>query len=707
MTPLLAVVTAAIVAMCQVAEPLRERLVVATFEEHGVPAGMGDVVSDMVIRAIDAPGYELLERRQVRRVLEEQAFATSDLTQPGEAVRYGRLADTRFVLVGTVYRLDGVYLVSARMVDSETGIVRESARAVVQFRTVDEMAAKVGELARLLGLRVGPPLAQEPTPAPASPDVARPAAVPATAPAADRRDASTVRDLLERVGISGASPVPVSVATPGRTIESGSPVPLRIRSDRDGFLSLFVVDADGSVRMLLPNARTERFRVRAGQSISIPGDLPFTLRAAPPAGVTRIRAVVTEDAIAVSSRVDAGELLRTVSLADSVATDGSPGAWVAGELEFIVVDVGAAPKVPAVAPVAPPPPPVAPMTSAAATAPTTVAPAAARVFECVSSAFDATIGAELPLDESSRRVFRWPLSSPFEPRYDIAWVDGPGTASTAPMIGVIDADFDPDDVTLARSFSGLPDDAVRRLREEIRRNGRPSFRHGNRVASLIGGDAPWVPSVLPGVRIVPIRITSVVDAPAYRADRGGAAELVESLRAALAAGCKVVNVSLHVPITGPALDAFVRDAVWDDLERAGVVVVCAAGNGREDLDASPRYPACIDRSNILCVGAVGPDGRIAEWGDGGSARGARSVDLMAPGSALVVSDGGGRAVIAHGTSYACALAAGAVARLMADEPGLTPGELIERLVADSRSLPVSSTGAPACRGGILRWPQPR
>jgi subtilisin family serine protease len=248
---------------------------------------------------------------------------------------------------------------------------------------------------------------------------------------------------------------------------------------------------------------------------------------------------------------------------------------------------------------------------------------------------------------------------------------------------------------------------VRRLREEIRRNGRPSFRHGNRVASLIGGEAPWIPAVLPGVRIVPIRITSVVDAPAYRADRGGATELVESLRAALAAGCKVVNVSLHVPITGPALNAFVRDAVWDDLERAGVVVVCAAGNGREDLDASPRYPACIDRPNILCVGAVGPDGRIAEWGDGGSARGARSVDLMAPGSALVVSDGGGRAVIAHGTSYACALATGAVARLMADEPGLTPGELIERLVADSRSLPVSSNGAPACRGGILRWPQPR
>jgi hypothetical protein len=74
--------------------------------EQGVPADLGDVVADMLIRAIDAPGYQLLERRQVKRVLEEQAFATSDLTQPGEAVRYGRLANTRFVIVGTVYRVD-------------------------------------------------------------------------------------------------------------------------------------------------------------------------------------------------------------------------------------------------------------------------------------------------------------------------------------------------------------------------------------------------------------------------------------------------------------------------------------------------------------------------------------------------------------------------------------------------------------------------
>lgn len=74
--------------------PARFRLVVASLDEQGVPAGMGDVVADMIIRAIDAPHIEMLERRQVKRVLDEQSFATSDLTEPGEAVRYGRLVDS-------------------------------------------------------------------------------------------------------------------------------------------------------------------------------------------------------------------------------------------------------------------------------------------------------------------------------------------------------------------------------------------------------------------------------------------------------------------------------------------------------------------------------------------------------------------------------------------------------------------------------------
>jgi len=697
--------------------PRKERLVIATFDEHGVPAGMGDVVADMILRAVDAPGYELLERRQVRRVLEEQAFATSDLTQPGEAVRYGRLADTRFVLVGTVYRIDGVYLVSARMVDSETGVVRESARAVIQFRTVDEMAAKVGELARLLGLRVGGPVVAPSVPGvpaalvavpPPSGDAQRVPGPPPPAEPPPADAATTVRDLLERVGDSDASSVPVAVTTPARTIAAGGAVPLRIRSDRPGFLALFVVDAVGSVRMLLPNPRTARFPVTAGQSVSVPGDLPFTLRAAPPLGITRIKAIVTRDPISLSGNEAAGELLRRVSLGDAVSDAGAASAWSAGELEFVVVPADGSAILAAAAPPAPSPVPAPVPDAPAPAAPVSaeVLPAA-RALEVVSSTLDAVVGSGRTPDERARTVLRWPLRSIFEPAVDIAWSADGLDVSDLPLIGVIDADFDPDDPTLERAFAGMDDATRASLREEIRRNGRPGFRHGNRVASLIAGEAPWLPSVLPGARIVPVRITTTIEAPAYRVDKGRAPELIAALRAALSSGCRIINVSLHVPLSGAERNAFVADPIWEDLERAGVLVVCAAGNGREDLDATPLYPACIERPNILCVGAVGPDGMLATWGDSGSARGARSVDLVAPGAALACSDGGGRAAIGGGTSYACALATGAAARLMAAEPQLGPAGVIDRLVRGSRPLPGVSGPARACRGGLLTWPMAR
>ena len=682
--------------------PPLQRLVVATFDEQGVPAGMGDVVSDMLIRAIDAPGYQLLERRQVRRVLEEQAFASSDLTQPGEAVRYGRLADTRFVLVGTVYRLDGTYVVSARMVDSATGIVHESARAVVQFRTVDEMAARVAELARALGLRTGSgelpsqpdsalpspgPVPQSPAPAPAI-EAPRPPAVP-----------STVRDYLEQVGDGSAAGVELRLTEGSRTVRAGEAVPLLVRSGRDGFLSLFVVDAEGRVGMLLPNQRVGRFAVRSGQAVSVPGDLPFALRARAPFGPTRIKAIVTARALPLVGAGEVDDLLRRVTLGESVGTPSddasAPAGWAGSEIEFLVV-----PAEGAVEPPGGPPHPPRPVRAE----PPGRDPLRARDgASSVVAAFDRLGGADPASDRRAVELLRWPLRSPFSPPADIAWSPERAPSGDLPRIAVIDADFDPDDPVLARAFADMPPLQRDELRREIRRNGPAPFRHGNRVASLIGGEAPWLPSVLPGAAIVPIRITTAIDAPAYRARRGGAEELLDALRAVPASGCRVVNLSLAVPLEGDALRAFAADPVWGQLESAGVVLVCAAGNRGEDLDADPRYPACLDRPNVLCVGAVGPDGRLAAWGAGGSAYGRRAVDVVAPGTAIAVSDGGGRAGIADGTSYACAFATGAVARLIAAAPGMRPAEVVERLVARSRPLPEA---AGACRGGLLQWPSP-
>ena len=676
----------------------KSRLVVATFDEQGVPIGMGDIVADMVIRAINAPHVELLERRQVKRVLEEQAFDTSDLTQPGNAVRYGRLVDTRFVMVGTVYRLDGVYIVSARIVDSASGIVHENARAVVQFRTVDEMSSRIAELARSLGLRQETEPSPSPVPSvvtppnPSGPLVASPVTTPL--PLAT----GTVREFLERVGDSAPAKVQMSLENSGHIAVVGSELRVRIQSERPGFLSLFVVDATGRVSLLLPNLRAPRLELKANESILIPQDAGFRLRILPPLGATRLKAIVTQQPLPAPTVSDAKNLLRRVELGEIVGApvDSAGNAtrveWSSAELEFLIVPVDYSPSA------------AIPDVSSSKSTDFAVTQSVSVTEEVIQSALHAVLDVSRSPSANEIANLRWPLESPFQPRVDIGWTSTAVSKKPDIRIAVIDADFDPDDRILTNAFREMSPATRGELRDEIRRNGPVLYRHGNRVSSLIAGEAPWLPSVLPGAVIVPIRITTAMGAPEYRADHGGAAELLIALRAALDSECKVINLSLSVMLEGEKLRRFSIDPIWDELDKAGVVIVCAAGNMRQNLDERPLYPSCLDRPNILCVGAVGVDGKLASWMGEGSAYGLHSVDLVAPGSWLASSDGGGQVGLGSGTSYACALASGAVAQLFINNPSLQPKQAIDCLLADAKPLPglVGWT-----RAGLLQWPAPK
>jgi hypothetical protein len=694
--------------------PQRQRLVVTTFDEQGVSSGFGDVVAELLIRSVNSPHYELVERRQVRRVLEEQAFAASDLTQPGDAVRYGRIADTRFVLVGSVYRVDGVYMVSARLVDSASGIVHESSRAVVQFRTVDEMAERINDLALMMGLRVpsqdlGRTSATGTTPTPTPSDVDGAAAASGPSPAL------TVRDYLEQVGDPAGPRTDMRVQHGTRTVEQGAQLRFTVRSDRSGFLSLFVVDAMGRVGVLVPTERLPRLAISAGTPLAIPEDVPFSLTAQPPFGPTRIKAIITRDPLPVMAGGSPGDLLRRVDRSDTVAPPDAGRAeqvWTSAEIEFLVVPQGgqlpiAQPRddVPETdrfaAPQGQPAPriegPPARSDSAQGVTLPHRSPAAA-----IASAARCVLESAGPSADTFEAL-RWPLANPFVAGVDIGW-RLPAQPATRVRIAVIDADFDPDDPTLRASFAHIPDSEREALRQEIRRNGMAPFRHGNRIASIIGGQAPWLPSVLPGTSVTPIRITTAIEGPDYRTRKGSPDELLAALGTALDRGCRVVNLSLCVQLDQSQLRSFSANPIWRRMESAGMVIVCAAGNSGENLDQDPSFPACLDLPNILCVGAVDVHGNPASWGEGlATATGERSVDVMAPGELVAVSDGDGMLALAGGTSYACAFATGAVAAIMEANPRMTPAEVVSCIRDLASPLPSLRS---SCKAGLLRFPQP-
>ncbi|MDA1106165.1 MAG: S8 family serine peptidase [Planctomycetota bacterium] len=647
------------------------RLAVTALDEHEVPAGFGWVVVDMIVLAVDAPGVEILDRRTLASVLDEQALATSDLSQPGEAVRFGRIARATHVLKGAVYRFEGTYFVSCCLVNVVEGTVDPSRSGAVQFNQLDELTSAAADLARQMGLRGD---AMSVAPEPSKPSQPADSSEPSDS-------AEPAPGYVELFGTGRSGDLEVLIGDGRRIVAVGDPLRFTFKASRDGYLSIYFVDAAGRVGTLVPNDRLGSIPVLAGSRIRIPEDVPFKLSAIAPLGVTRIRAVITDAPLPVGKPA-------------STVLGGDESAVSVAELEFVVVPSRSTAT------------PTATASSGSPAGPSRENEGArpradlrARLA-IVSEVFSTE---SRPPSNEDIRVAMWSRGGLDQQwgTQGISWRATP-VGTPIPRIAVIDADFDPDDIALAGAFAQLSPRDREALRSRLRQVGSVSWSHGNRVASLIAGLAPWLPSGIPGAAIIPIPITSMAHGPEFRVQRGSATEIIRALQLALDAGCRVINISAFADLTPSEFDECAGSPIWRRLDDARAVVVCAAGNHGENLDRMLRFPASLPFTNIVTVGAASPSGGLAEWDGGGSAYGHKTVDLFAPGSCLLASDGDRPSPPIDGSSYACPLAAAATAVLMAQHPDDSAAEIVDRLVASSLKTPaLQGLG----RGGLLQWPQ--
>ena len=203
--------------------------------------------------------------------------------------------------------------------------------------------------------------------------------------------------------------------------------------------------------------------------------------------------------------------------------------------------------------------------------------------------------------------------------------------------------------------------------------------HGTHVAGIVARGKR--------VRLMAVRILG-------RDGLGYSTELAEGIDYAVANGARVINLSVSDYGDDPAVPAALGRA-----SAAGVTVVAAAGNAGQDLDVQPVYPASYRTPGMLVVGATGIDGRLASW----SGRGARSVDLVAPGVLIRSALPRRRYGYRTGTSQAAAAVTRTVARMLGRSPASTPDLLRSTLLGA-----VSTTAALArttASGGILRLPR--
>jgi subtilisin family serine protease len=133
---------------------------------------------------------------------------------------------------------------------------------------------------------------------------------------------------------------------------------------------------------------------------------------------------------------------------------------------------------------------------------------------------------------------------------------------------------------------------------------------------------------------------------------------------AVDAGADVINLSLAIDVSSPQLEAAV-----DYAERAGVVVVAAAGNG----GPSGKMPYPARYGTVVAVAASSPLSLIAGFSTWGP-----HVDVAAPGVGIVSTVPGGYMSLS-GTSMAAPHVAGVAALVAASDPSYTPAQLRARL----------------------------
>lgn len=203
--------------------------------------------------------------------------------------------------------------------------------------------------------------------------------------------------------------------------------------------------------------------------------------------------------------------------------------------------------------------------------------------------------------------------------------------------------------------------------------------HGTHVAGTVAqatDNGRGVAGVAPDAAVMPIRVL----------DRYGSGSVywsAKGVRWATDNGADVINLSLGSPYSSSVERSAIDYAVGND-----VVVVAASGNaGKSTLD----YPAAYD--GVISVGAVGGDGRVTGYSNGG-------VDLVAPGGDMgadntgdgyvdgilqeTLSGSGTSYQFFEGTSMATPHVAAAAALLLG--AGAQPWEVEDLLIATADDM---------------------
>ncbi len=171
-----------------------------------------------------------------------------------------------------------------------------------------------------------------------------------------------------------------------------------------------------------------------------------------------------------------------------------------------------------------------------------------------------------------------------------------------------------------------------------------SYGHGTAVAGVIL-------QVSPNATIVPFRVLNPNGA-------GRLSNIILAVNDATKYGAKVINMSLGTTKASPALSAAISSAI-----SSGVMVVASSGNsGDNNISYPARYAPDMQLAlggGLISVGSISLGNSKSSFSTCGP-----SLDMLAPGEAVVTTFPNSQLTSATGTSFAAPMVSGAVALAM-------------------------------------------
>jgi TolB-like protein len=135
----------------------REKITVAVFdfEAKNINQETADAATDLLRTELFNTGrFQVAERDQIRKVLDEQNFQMSGLTDVEDAVEIGRLLNVRAIMVGSVNRLGSTYFINMRLISVRTGMVG-LAESIKCTGGEEKLPDAISDLARKIAQKVG------------------------------------------------------------------------------------------------------------------------------------------------------------------------------------------------------------------------------------------------------------------------------------------------------------------------------------------------------------------------------------------------------------------------------------------------------------------------------------------------------------------------------------------------------------------------